>query len=263
MEAAALAEPVSVCLEALSQASLELGNRLLILGDGPFGILIATLAGGLDLNRVVVAGHHDWRLALAAGSVAVNTAGEVDPLAALRRHGGELGYDAAILAVGSATAARWGLELLRPKGRLVVFSAIPEPTPVDLFSLHVRELEIVGACNDDDRLDEALAALAARREELGRLVTHRLPLERYEEAFHLAEYGRDTALKVAFTFEQGLRPSSARTLLSSFDLTHPWEPSPSEAVLEPALAWEGRDLPLRVSQYGAAKVPWRTPGSVR
>ncbi|MFH1570679.1 MAG: zinc-binding dehydrogenase, partial [Gemmatimonadota bacterium] len=200
---AALAEPVCVCLEALAQARLEPGSRLLILGDGPFGALMAILARDLDLAQVVVAGPHDWRLTFAAGAATVNTRAADDPVAALREHGGELGYDAAILAVGSATAAQWGLSLLRPRGRLVVFSALPGLTPTDLLSLHVRELEIAGACNDDDRLDEAMAALRARRSELGRLVTHHLPLERYAEAFELAEHGRQEAMKVAFAFGEG------------------------------------------------------------
>ncbi|MFH1566720.1 MAG: zinc-binding dehydrogenase, partial [Gemmatimonadota bacterium] len=201
MAVAALAEPVCVCLEALAQARLEPGSRLLILGDGPFGALMATLARDLCLARVVVAGHPDWRLAFAIGAATVNTRSVPDPVAALRELGGELGYDAAILAVGSVVAAQWGLSLLRPRGRLVVFSALPGLTPTDLLSLHVRELEIVGACNDDDRLDQAMDALRERQAELGRLVTHRLPLERYAEAFELAEHGREEAMKVAFTFE--------------------------------------------------------------
>ncbi len=53
---ASLAEPVSVCLEALAQARLKPGNSLLIIGDGPFGVLIARLAEAFDLGNVVIAG---------------------------------------------------------------------------------------------------------------------------------------------------------------------------------------------------------------
>ncbi len=199
---AALAEPVCVCLEALAQARLSPGDTLLIMGDGPFGVLMARLAQTLALGKVVIAGWQDYRLNFAMGATRVNTAQAADPRARLRAEVGADGYDAVILAVSSVRAAQDGLALLRAKGRLVVFSALPRETPVDLFDVHVRELEIVGACNDQDRLDEAVACLADPALRLGELVTHTFPLEAYQDALHMAAAGHDRALKVAFAFPQ-------------------------------------------------------------
>ena len=199
---AALAEPVSVCLEALNQANLSPGSKLLIIGDGPFGVLIARLAQALSLDKVVIAGRHDFRLGFAAGAIQINEKKVEDPMADLRAEAGEAGYDAVIQAVGSGEAVRQGLALLRPKGRLVVFSAVPGETPIDLFDLHVRELEIVGACNDQDLLDDAVTCLSDPTLALGELVTHTLPLEAYQQALDLAATGREEAMKVAFVFDQ-------------------------------------------------------------
>jgi threonine dehydrogenase-like Zn-dependent dehydrogenase len=202
-DAAALAEPICVCLEALAQARLARDDRLLIVGDGPFGVLMAVLAQDLDLGRTVIAGHHDFRLAFASGARHLNTTSLRDPVAVLRSQADGWGYDAVILAVGTAQAAQWGLSLLRPRGRLVVFSAVPGQTPIDLWSVHVKELEIVGACNDQERLDEAVARLSACPQEWQALITHRFPIQEYRDAFRLAESGHDRALKVALTFGQG------------------------------------------------------------
>jgi 2-desacetyl-2-hydroxyethyl bacteriochlorophyllide A dehydrogenase len=199
---AALAEPVCVSLEALAQANLPKGGTLLILGDGPFGVIMARLARKLPLAKVVIAGHHDFRLSLASGAEQINTNKTEDPVSLLREVAGGQGYDAVILAVGRAEAVRDGLALLRPKGRLVVFSALPGQTPVDLLSVHLKELEIVGACNDDDRLDEAVAMLSDRSLRLEDLVTHSFPLSDYRQAFALAEKGHDVCLKVALTFAE-------------------------------------------------------------
>ena len=199
---ASLAEPVSVCLEALAQANLPPGGRLLILGDGPFGVLIARLAVRLALDKVVLAGRHDFRLSLAKGAVQVNLKKQADPLVRLQAEVGEAGYDAAILAVGSAQAVRDGLALLRPKGRLVVFSALPGETLVDLFHVHLREIEIVGACSDQGRLDEAIGWLADRSLRLEELVTHTFSIEAYDQALALAATGREEAMKVAFVFDE-------------------------------------------------------------
>ncbi|MCJ7550211.1 MAG: alcohol dehydrogenase catalytic domain-containing protein, partial [Anaerolineae bacterium] len=199
--AAALAEPVSVCLEALAQAALPAGGTLLILGDGPFGILMARLAASLPLRKTVLAGWEDFRLGFAQSAVTINTKAMPNPVERLRTEAEELGYDAVILAVGSPDAVRQGIALLRPKGRFVVFSALPGETPIDLFRVHMDELEIVGACSDENRLDDAIAQLSDPTLNLRELVTHTFPLEHYAEALTLAETGHDRALKVAFVFD--------------------------------------------------------------
>ena len=197
---ASLAEPVSVCLEALAQARLTKGGSLLIVGDGPFGVLIARLASTLDLAKIVIAGRHTFRLSFAGQAVQINTRSVADPLRAMQEAAPSLGYDAAILAVGTSQAFSECLQCLKPKGRLVVFSAIPEATPVDLFSVHVRELEIIGACNDQERFDAAVQMLADPRLSLASLITHRLPLHAFRQALRLAESGREEAMKVTLVF---------------------------------------------------------------
>jgi Zn-dependent alcohol dehydrogenase len=124
------------------------------------------------------------------------------PEQAIVEAGGGAGYDAVILATGNRQACRDALGFLRARGRLVIFSAIPGETPMDLFRVHVKELEIVGACNDQDRLDSAVSALGDPGFAFHELITHRLPLERFREAVALAQSGRESAMKVAFTFEE-------------------------------------------------------------
>lgn len=199
---AALAEPVCVCLEALAQADGRDGERLLIIGDGPFGAILAILAGAMSFAEVVVAGHHDFRLGFAAGATGVNL-NDADGPSRLSAMTAPMGFDRAILAVGASEPFAMALEHLRPKGRLVVFSAVHDAAPVDLVDLHVRELEIVGACNDQDRLDRAIDVLRDQASDLARLITQTFALAQYEQALQLAERGRDVAMKVAFTFGAG------------------------------------------------------------
>jgi threonine dehydrogenase-like Zn-dependent dehydrogenase len=202
---ASLSEPVSVSLEALEQARLSSGGSLLIIGDGPFGQMINRLAAAYRPSRVVMAGWFDFRLAFARCAVQVNTRGAADPVAIMKAAlgGGEAsrrGFDAAIVAVGSAQAFNQGLQCLRPKGRLVVFSAITGETPVDLFSVHLKELEIIGACNDQNRFDQAVSMLADHKLGLSEVITHRFPIQDFQQAFDLAGSGQERALKVSIEF---------------------------------------------------------------
>lgn len=196
-DVAALFEPLCVCLQALAQARLRPGDHLLILGDGPFGLLMARLAEDRTLGEVV-AGHSDFRLAHAGSAATVNTTGSADLTQTLLAAHGGVGYDAIILATACAPVNAV-LSCLRRKGRLVFFSAVPGDTPVDLFSVHVKELELIGACNDEDRLDDALAYLTAHSPALADLVTHHLPLDAYQDALDLAAHAHDRAIKVAMT----------------------------------------------------------------
>jgi threonine dehydrogenase-like Zn-dependent dehydrogenase len=171
-----------------------------VVGDGPFGVLIARLAARMDLANVVIAGFFDFRLRQAKGAAPVNTANHPDPVSAMRSPLGGEAYDAVILAVSSGRAFTDGLHCLKPRGRMVVFSAITGGTPVDLFRVHIRELEIVGSCSDQDKFDEAHALLSDPALRLSELITHRFSLGEYRQALSMAEFGKDQALKVAFVF---------------------------------------------------------------
>jgi threonine dehydrogenase-like Zn-dependent dehydrogenase len=197
---ASLSEPVSVCLEALAQARLSPGRSLLIIGDGPFGQIINRLAAAFELSKVVMAGWLDFRLSFARGAVRLNTSRVTDPAKAMKEAVGGSGYDAVIVAVGSAQAFANGLKCLKPKGRLVVFSAIQGETPVDLFWVHLKELEIIGACNDQNRYDEAVRMLSNPHLGLSEVITHHFAIQDYHQAFNLAEHGHERALKVSFVF---------------------------------------------------------------
>lgn len=196
---AALFEPLCVCLEALAQAHLKPGDHLLIVGDGPFGLLMAHLAQRMALGQVVLAGHQPFRLAHAGQqTITVNTAATTNPGEAMLAANGGVDYDAVILATDSKVAFASSLPCVRRKGRFVVFASLLGDTPIDLMLVQTKELEVVGACNDAERLDDALAYLVAEHATLAPLITHTFPLEAYAEAVAIAAQGQAEAIKVAF-----------------------------------------------------------------
>jgi 2-desacetyl-2-hydroxyethyl bacteriochlorophyllide A dehydrogenase len=182
-----LLEPVAVCLQAIARAGNVEDKKVLVVGDGPFGNIIARLAVRAGAAEVIVSGKEPFRLSKIPN---VTIADEM-PVKSV---------DVAILAVSSADAARDCLSALRPRGRLVVFSSLKEPVAIDLFTLHLMELEIVGACNDEDMMDESLECLSDPSLALHEIITHELPFGRWKEAFDLARNGHDRALKVSIQF---------------------------------------------------------------
>jgi threonine dehydrogenase-like Zn-dependent dehydrogenase len=163
---------------------------------------MARLAQAQGIHPVVVAGHLDFRLAHAgADAITVNTAGMADATDALLGVIGGEEYGAVILATDAKRAIATALACLRRKRRLVIFASLLGDTPIDLMTVQAKELEIVGACNDEDRLGDALAYLEKEAVSLAELVTHCLPLEEYDKALELAAHGQDQAIKVALVME--------------------------------------------------------------
>ena len=197
----ALLEPVCVCLEALNQSHAGKGKKLAILGDGPFGLMMSRLASLREPEAVVLAGHHDFRLNLARTAKTLNTHQCGNPIDELMQLSSGSGYDAVIVTIGSAQAVQMGLELLKPKGRLVLFAPIVGGSPLDLTRAVFQELEIVGANNDHNLMDIALELLVHPQLRLDELITHRFPLDKYSDAFALAKSSKDQAVKVAIVFE--------------------------------------------------------------
>lgn len=201
MEVAPLLEPMAVCLEAVARSRIQPGESLLVVGDGPFGLLMTRLAARRQRARVLLVGQHPFRLGMATEATTLPYRGPVETLEAVTKWSPEHdGVDAAILAVGNSAALQLCLESLRPRGRLVIFSAIHDPPQLDVVRIHMKELEITGACNDENLLDEALACLSDPALSAGEYVTHQFPFSEWSMAFETARNGKHSALKVALNF---------------------------------------------------------------
>jgi len=197
---ASLLEPVAVCVEAVERGRVQPGEGVLVVGDGPFGILIARLAAARKPGKIILVGRHEFRLRQAPGATTIDARQTPDVLQAVLQANAGRGIDVAIMAAGTQSALDLCLGSLRARGRAVVFSSINGPASFDLFRLHTRELEILGACNDQDYIDAALERLLDPGFRIASLVTHRVPFAEWERAFELARNHKDEALKVALVF---------------------------------------------------------------
>lgn len=199
---ASLMEPVCVCIEAIKRGNVRRDSHVLVIGDGPFGLIITRLLKQYTDGRIVLLGRHDFRLGHAEGAVTINEKRTENLRQALLEASGGSGFDTAILCVGTGDAVRIGIEALRSRGTLSVFSAVQPAPAVDLFKVHVKELNICGSCNDMDVLDEALGMIIDPALHMDQIVTHQLDFyTKWQEAFRLAEFGKDEAIKVSMIFE--------------------------------------------------------------
>ena len=196
LDHAALAEPTAVAVHDVRRSGLSGGDRALVVGGGPIGMLIAVVAAAQGADVLVSEPNHFRReLAAGLGLRALDPLVE-DVVARVGEWTDGAGADVAFEVSGNPAGLRTATDALRVRGRLTVVAIHSEPVPVDLFRFFWRELELVGARvyerADFERAVELLAKGAVRAAELISTIE---PLDRAPEAFDLLEHGAD-AMKV-------------------------------------------------------------------
>jgi len=195
---ASLMEPVCVCLEAAARGKVGEGSRVLIAGDGPFGIMINRLCALKNPKQIIHTGFYDSRLKhVSPQTTVLNVNGESNLANKIMRLTEGEGIDTAILCVSSTEALDVCMEVLRSRGTLVIFSAFGGKTPVDLLRVHIKELNIAGCNNDEGFMDDAMRLLADPALDLKSIVTHEIPFADWKEAFRIASKEKENCLKVS------------------------------------------------------------------
>ena len=194
MAAAALMEPLCVCLNAIDVSGLRVGYSAAVLGPGPIGLLTTALLRAGGASPILVAGTaaDGMRLALAkrlGADVTVDVT-QVD----LAARAGELtggGFDLVFEATGSPPAIQQSLDLVKRGGQVVLLGiygapAELDPTPMVRASKNLISAYGYGEAYTEATWQRALGLLASGRIDVEPIITHRLPLARAEEAFQLA-----------------------------------------------------------------------------
>ena len=207
-------EPVNTCLKALATANLSAGDTLLVVGQGPIGLLFTWLATAKGIQVVAVDSCTD-RLTLPGEFGACGAFEPCDE--ELRGRLSQLtdgrGADAAIITGDNDSAVGLGVELTRAGGKTILFAHTDTTDrqklghtdstglqKVDLGRVCKEEQSIIGSYSADFNLQgAAAAAVFSNAFPADRLITHTMPLERLAEAIQMASSHADGALKIVIT----------------------------------------------------------------
>jgi L-iditol 2-dehydrogenase len=186
---AALAEPLSCCLNGQEAVAVGTGDIVLIIGAGPIGVMHILLAKLRGAEQVIVSEISPTRLQQArvfgAGAV-VNPKERSLAQAVLEITGGR-GPDVVIVAAPSPEAQAEALELSARRGRIVFFGGLPPDTPsarLNTNLIHYRQLVVTGTTGSTTRqYRAALEMIVEGRIPAASLAGARLPLEQFREGF--------------------------------------------------------------------------------
>ena len=196
----AMLEPVNTVLKAVNRLALLRGDFILVMGQGPIGLMFTRLlalrgmnvaASDLLADRLKLAGTFGARWTLRAD--------DRDFSEKILRLTRGRGLDAAVVAVPSDEAVRQAQNLVRGGGQVLLFAHTRRgaEADLDLAAVCVDEKDLMGSYSSDVTLQtEAARLVFARRLDVRRLITHRFPLERAGEAIQLAASPAAESLKI-------------------------------------------------------------------
>ena len=188
-QAAALSEPLAcVCHALLDPPLIGAGDRVLVTGPGPIGLLAAQVAMAMG-GRVEVAGlpadrdRLDLAATLGADVADVEVASEVD---------------VAVECSGSAGGVRTCLQALRRAGRYVQIGVFGRDITVDLNAVLLKEIVVSsGFASTPESWSRAMTLLAGQQVRLDPLVSTVMPLEQWRTAFDDLRGGRGFKILLA------------------------------------------------------------------
>lgn len=198
-EAAAGAEPLAVCLHALSYAGDLAGKSVLITGAGPIGAICTALAKKAGAAQIIVTDVQDYTLAVAQRMGAtriVNVATSGAQLDDLMQDKGQI--DVVFECSANAQAISTAIAALRPMGSLVQIG-VAGPTSVPLNMIVGKEIRFHGTHRFDREFGEAVTMISNGSIDLSPMVSAVLPAHQALEAFALAS-DRARAVKVQLDF---------------------------------------------------------------
>ncbi|TFD55626.1 Zn-dependent alcohol dehydrogenase [Cryobacterium sp. Hh7] len=195
LDYAALVEPVAVAVHDVRRASIVAGEKAVVIGGGPIGVLIATTARHFGAEVVVIELDDKRRAAVESLGFEVLDPKTVDQVEWVTNWTGGAGADVVFEVSGAASAVLGATGLCKVRGRLVVVAIHPQPRPIDLQRLFWRELTIIGA-RVYERIDfeKAIEMVAAGVVPASLLITRIEPLENTAAAFEALASGQ--AMKI-------------------------------------------------------------------
>lgn len=187
-DSAVFVEPLAAAFQVLKQIKVDDRKWVTVLGDGRLGLLVAQVLCDAGCP-VRVIGRHPRKLALCEKwSIRARPLADIVP-----RHDQDIVVD----CTGSSEGLELALQMVRPRGSIVLKSTVAEGKALNLAPVVIDEVNIIGSRCGPFR--EAIAALAEKRIDVASLIHRRMRIEQGVEAMELA--GQSGVLKVILTME--------------------------------------------------------------
>jgi threonine dehydrogenase-like Zn-dependent dehydrogenase len=185
---AVFVEPLAAAFQILKQIKLDGNKWVTVLGDGRLGLLCAQVLRNAGCPVRVIGKHADKLTLCEKWGIRSRPLADIVP-----RHD----QDVVVDCTGSAGGFELAMQMVRPRGTIVLKSTVAAGKAMNLAPLVIDEIQVIGSRCGPFR--EALRALSEKSVDVTSLIHRRMKLEQGVEAMELA--GRAGVLKVVLTVD--------------------------------------------------------------
>ena len=201
-EQAAFVEPVNTVLKGVKMLNLAPDETLLVIGQGPIGLMHAALANRTGA-KVLTSDLYPERHAIAARFGLHNPihAGTENVVERVFAETDGRGADAVVLAVGGNALIKTAMDAVRPGGKVMLFAQTQHgEATFDPGAVCMDEKTLLGSYSSSfDILDEVTDLVFGGYRNgfnLTQLISHRFPLEEAVAAIEIASHPRADSMKI-------------------------------------------------------------------
>ena len=200
LEEGAFVEPLACALRAFEVANIRLGDIVLVLGAGSMGNLITQCVALSGAANIIVSEPIQLRreLALANGATHVVDPTTQDVDAEVRKFQ-RIGADVVIEVVGGLKAQASAIGYARRGGQVVLYGVSPKGGKIEVcpFDINENEIKVTGSFNNPYTTAQAVRLIGARKVRVDNLISHRIPLESYNDVWKY--WGGPSTVKLLVT----------------------------------------------------------------
>jgi alcohol dehydrogenase/L-iditol 2-dehydrogenase len=203
LKAASATEPLCVAYKSVvCNSTVNPGDTVVVIGPGPIGLLcmkMAQLSGASEIIAIGADGD-DERLELSKefGATITINGSKQDALPKITSLGDGYGADLIVDTAGPAETLKLSMNAVRPNGQITKIGWGPKPVNFSLDPLIAKSVTLKGHFSHTwDVWEKCLTLMSKGQVDLERLITHELPIDKWEEAFELVESKK--AMKVVLT----------------------------------------------------------------
>ncbi len=202
LDHAALVEPTAVAVHDVRRGNVQNGDKVVVIGGGPIGVLIASVAREFGGNVVVIELDPNRRAQIGQLGFETLDPRETNQVDWVTQWTDGAGADIVFEVSGAAAAVLGATDLAKVRGTLVVVAIHPTPREINLQRVFWRELTILGA-RVYQRVDfeKAVALLDRGTIPAELLISKIVPLSETQDAFADLESG--LAMKILVDVQAG------------------------------------------------------------
>lgn len=194
-EVGAVIEPTAVCVTSiLERSQLQAGESAVITGPGPIGLISLAIAKAAGVRMIAVTGTSSdegmrFQKARELGADFTINVDKENPVEKILDLTGGLGADILIETSGSGRAIYQAFEMVRRMGRICAIGISGKQEVSIPYDRGIFKALRYDFCFSSSwtAWERTIGLISRGLLPVGKLITHQLPLEKWEEAFHLLE----------------------------------------------------------------------------